>query len=352
MAIKFLNTVQVDTDVLYVDAANDRVGIGTTTPTAPLHIEGGTNSEVLKIEADSNPFVRWVQNGTNVGFLQFSGGSAYLANMADGSLFFRTNNTDKMTILSNGNVGIGLTNPTSTLQVAKVASGPVAKFDNTSGTGGSGLEVNGGNGTSFALSVGSYTGNEKFRVQGNGNVGIGTSAPATQLEIYKVNDDPATLRLSSEVQDGDAVAAIISFSNDAGGGGVQGRIENIATEDDSTVFKFYNDNSSTPTMTLNDNGNLTLAGAATATNFILSSDKTLKSKIKNIKAKHVDVKWKNFELISEPGIKRSGVIAQELEAKHPEFIRTDKDGLKSVAYIDLLITKIAELEARLEKAGL
>ena len=32
MAIKFLNTVQVDTDVLYVDAANDRVGIGTNTP--------------------------------------------------------------------------------------------------------------------------------------------------------------------------------------------------------------------------------------------------------------------------------------------------------------------------------
>ena len=98
--------------------------------------------------------------------------------------------------------------------------------------------------------------------------------------------------------------------------------------------------------------NINVAGTATATNFILSSDKTLKDKIKNIKANHVDVKWKNFELISEPGVKRSGVIAQELEEKHPEFVRTDKDGLKSVAYIDLLITKIAELEARLEKAGL
>ena len=95
--------------------------------------------------------------------------------------------------------------------------------------------------------------------------------------------------------------------------------------------------------------NINVAGTATATNFILSSDKTLKDKIKNIKANHVDVKWKNFELISEPGVKRSGVIAQELEAKHPEFIRTDKDGLKSVAYIDLLITKIAELEARIKK---
>lgn len=99
-------------------------------------------------------------------------------------------------------------------------------------------------------------------------------------------------------------------------------------------------------------GQLTLASTATATNFILSSDETLKDNIKEIDTKHIDVDWKNFELKSEPGIKRAGVIAQELEIKHPEFVRTADDGLKSVAYIDLLITKIAELEARLEKAGL
>ena len=46
---------------------------------------------------------------------------------------------------------------------------------------------------------------------------------------------------------------------------------------------------------------------------------------------------------------RTGVIAQELEQNHPEFVNTDDEGLKSVKYIDLLIAKIAELEARLEK---
>ena len=40
MAIKFLNTVAVDTDVLYVDASNNRVGIGTTSPGQPLHVNG------------------------------------------------------------------------------------------------------------------------------------------------------------------------------------------------------------------------------------------------------------------------------------------------------------------------
>jgi hypothetical protein len=51
----------------------------------------------------------------------------------------------------------------------------------------------------------------------------------------------------------------------------------------------------------------------------------------------------------DQGEYRTGVIAQELEEKHPEFVNTNDEGFKSVKYIDLLIAKIAELEARLEK---
>ena len=40
MAIKFLNTVAVDTDVLFVDTVNDRVGIGTTSPNGKLEVNG------------------------------------------------------------------------------------------------------------------------------------------------------------------------------------------------------------------------------------------------------------------------------------------------------------------------
>ena len=38
MAIKFLNTIAVDTNVLYVDASSNNVGIGTTSPTSLLEI--------------------------------------------------------------------------------------------------------------------------------------------------------------------------------------------------------------------------------------------------------------------------------------------------------------------------
>ena len=40
MAIKFLNTTQVQEKTLYADAANNRIGIGTTSPLHPLDVDG------------------------------------------------------------------------------------------------------------------------------------------------------------------------------------------------------------------------------------------------------------------------------------------------------------------------
>ena len=99
-------------------------------------------------------------------------------------------------------------------------------------------------------------------------------------------------------------------------------------------------------------GNVITAGTMTATNFILSSDEKLKENIEKACDNRIKADWKTFELKTDKGQKRYGVIAQELEKTNPEFVREDTQGFKSVAYIDLLIAKIAELEARLEKAGI
>jgi len=118
------------------------------------------------------------------------------------------------------------------------------------------------------------------------------------------------------------------------------------------VGSFVGIGTATPSEVLDVVGNTTASGTATATNFILSSDRKFKTKIQDVDYNnHINVDWKNFELKADEGQKRYGVIAQELEEKHPEFVRTNKEGEKSVAYIDLLIAKIAELEARLEKGG-
>ena len=115
---------------------------------------------------------------------------------------------------------------------------------------------------------------------------------------------------------------------------------------------FYDSNNTgyylNPASTSNLNA-LTLAGTATASNFILSSDERKKTKIKDLPRNNINTNWKSFEMKNDEGEYRTGVIAQELEETHPEFVNTDPEGFKSVKYIDLLIAKIAELEARLEK---
>ena len=116
---------------------------------------------------------------------------------------------------------------------------------------------------------------------------------------------------------------------------------------DSNNTGYYLNPASTSNMNV-----ITAAGTMTASNFILSSDERKKTKIKDLSRDNINVSWKSFEMKNDEGEYRVGVIAQELEIEHPEFVRTDKDGFKSVAYIDLLIAKIAELEARLEKAGI
>ena len=104
-----------------------------------------------------------------------------------------------------------------------------------------------------------------------------------------------------------------------------------------------------PSYKLDVTGNGRFTSTVTATNFILSYDERLKENVEKVCDNKVEADWKTFELKTEKGQKRYGVIAQELEKTNHEFVREDSQGFKSVAYIDLLIAKIAELEARLEK---
>ena len=76
MAIKFLNTVAVDTDVLYVDAANNRVGIGTTSPSTKLHVVGNANiSDTLAIGSLSTVPTASLGRALNIQVLANSSGT-------------------------------------------------------------------------------------------------------------------------------------------------------------------------------------------------------------------------------------------------------------------------------------
>ena len=137
MAIQFLNTVQVDTSVLYVDTANDRVGIGTTSPSEKLEVIGKgiirrTGSATAHSDTDllvtdstaagSTAQIELLGGNNGSSNIKFADTDSYTVgsidyNHSSNSMSFRTNSSQNVIINSAGNVGIGTTSPGEKLQV-------------------------------------------------------------------------------------------------------------------------------------------------------------------------------------------------------------------------------------------
>ena len=92
----------------------------------------------------------------------------------------------------------------------------------------------------------------------------------------------------------------------------------------------------------------TFSQNVTAPDFVLSSDERLKENIIPLANREIKVDFKEYNF-KDNNRTRFGVIAQELEEHHPEFVHTSSGGEKSVSYIDLLVAKIHELEGRIKE---
>jgi len=112
MAIKFLNTVQVDTDVLYVDAANNKVGIGITTPRTKLHVFNTVSSLPSLGDAGSAAQLGGNSFGTQFSTLT-SGKGVIQQGRSDGT----ATSYDLLLQPSGGDIGIGTTTPSEKLEV-------------------------------------------------------------------------------------------------------------------------------------------------------------------------------------------------------------------------------------------
>jgi hypothetical protein len=190
---------------------------------------------------------------------------------------------------------------------------------------------------------------EAMRITNTGNVGIGVTNPSWDLDVA----GDIRIRDQGKLYFGNSGSIpYLQIYSDSGNNMV---IDDVYLNNADVLFSIQGNigvAKAIPTAKLDVVGDGRFTSTVTATNFILSSDRRLKNNVEEVSYNHIDVNWKTFETKSEKGQSRYGVIAQELEEVHPEFVRTDEQGMKSVAYIDLLIAKIAELEARLDKAGI
>jgi hypothetical protein len=207
----------VDTNTLYVDSADNRVGIGTTNPAQLLHITSA-GSTVLFVEATgaNDSRVRITAGDSNISYLEFgdtadSDTGEIRYEHATNNMQFRTNgNVERMRIDSSGRVAIGTTSINSKVQIEQpqqisgAFSNPFIKLSNsalTNNTGTTaialatstadnyGYAISAKRGTSGADSSfiithhdNSLTGTERLRIDSSGNVGIGVS-PIAKLHI-------------------------------------------------------------------------------------------------------------------------------------------------------------------------
>jgi hypothetical protein len=177
------SALTIDTNTLFVDSTNNRVGIGTLSPSGELHVKNV--SELYTSLAGADAAVNFVDSGASV----WRAG----IRASDDSFRFAQSSTSldtnvRVTIANGGNVGIGTTTPAEKLQISgagsavraevKVTDGNQAwyKLTNTEGSGG--IYEDGNRLNFFQNSA------TRMAIDSIGNVGIGTTAPSAKLDIH------------------------------------------------------------------------------------------------------------------------------------------------------------------------
>lgn len=95
-------------------------------------------------------------------------------------------------------------------------------------------------------------------------------------------------------------------------------------------------------------GNVRVSGTIEATGFLYSSDRNLKKNITPLEGSLEKILSLNGYSYNWKSTDRAdiGVIAQEVETVYPELVHTDKNGVKSVEYANLIAPLIEAIKSQ------
>jgi hypothetical protein len=188
---------------------SSNVGIGTTSPSAKLHVYSGlsgatvnANADDFIIESNTNAGISILGDGNETQYLMFGDASnsaigRLTYNHVDDSMGLFTNATEKMRITSAGNVGIGTTTTDSKLNISGGSGDPSATYSTTAANSIIGIGNFSASGLRMMLGVNPNTPSTWIQNQYTtnqvtaslllnpigGNVGIGTTSPGAKLDV-------------------------------------------------------------------------------------------------------------------------------------------------------------------------
>jgi len=364
-----------------------KVGVGTTNPTSRLHSEVSTSGpatyDFLCAIFGYNTSTDTVYNNQVgiAGRVLTSGGKAVYGDATTGSGW--GGYFDGKGYFS-GNVGIGTTNPPSKLSISGgtlsvsgsgFGFGVVKLGDPTDAnpyvgiyrsaaaaiaTSGNFLNLGGYDGIAFTTGAAQLSGQpERMRITSAGNVGIGTTSPATILDLGASTGQKLSIYSSGNSRVGFGIeTSTLRYYVPTGSIHSFGHLSTT----DGTTF--------TERMRITAGGAMGLgvtptntSGRFEASNDIVaysSSDKRWKNNIKNIdnalgklsKINGVEFDWIEDEPVHGNKGHDIGVIAQEIEQVLPDIVQTRDSGMKAVQYdkiIPLLIESIKEQQKQIEE---